>query len=220
MTHDEIQSEYVDKMGSELGRLAHELRDQLSWLERKWAEFEELYMKGEGRIELLNRAASNFFYFLQQLMYEDAMLHLARLTDPAKTNSHENLTVLQLAVAVPDPKFQAKVDDATRDVLTKCQFARDWRNKKIAHSDLKVFRAGHAKSLPSVKKTDVDDAIESLLTLLASVDAHYGIPHSISAGDPWGAKSLLDYLEQGDRSIEAEYQASLSHDHLRRSARR
>jgi hypothetical protein len=72
-------------MGPELGSLYHELEEEVDWLQQKWNEFRELFAKGAERIELLNTVAPNFFYMLHKLMFEDAMLHLCRLTDSSQT---------------------------------------------------------------------------------------------------------------------------------------
>ncbi len=91
MTDEELGAEYVRVMGSDLGQLCGELRDDVDWLRRKWSNFQELFGKGQERIDLLNRAASNFFYFLHRLFFEDAMLHLCRLSDPPKTTPYLRL---------------------------------------------------------------------------------------------------------------------------------
>ncbi len=60
LTDDELHAEYVRVMGSDLGQLCHELQNDLVWLGHKWSEFQELFARGPERIELLNKAASNF----------------------------------------------------------------------------------------------------------------------------------------------------------------
>jgi hypothetical protein len=79
---EKLLAEYVQAMGADLGTLCHELRNEVEWLQFKWSEFQELFEKGAQRIDLLNTVASKFFYFLHKLLFEDAMLHLCRLTDP------------------------------------------------------------------------------------------------------------------------------------------
>jgi hypothetical protein len=72
--HEDEREEYVRLRGTDLGGLFHELKLKEEWLRDKWAVFAELFEKGSERIDLLNRTASNFFYFLGKLLYEDAML--------------------------------------------------------------------------------------------------------------------------------------------------
>jgi AbiU2 len=204
--HEGIRSEYVRAMGADIGRLCHEVRDDLEWLRHKWSEFQQLFDKGQERIELLNKVASNFFYFLNKLLFEDAMLHLCRLTDPAETMGHANLTLMRLAESIPDQDFRAHVGKDADEVRRKCEFARKWRDKRLAHTDLTSFRNEHASPLPSVTSKNIEDALQSMRAMLDSVEQHYGLPPSLSFPDPWGARSLVHYLEEAIRAREAENQ--------------
>jgi AbiU2 len=197
-TNDEVRDEYVQVMGPDLGNYYHELRNQFEWLRHKWNEFQELFERGPERIELLNTVASNFFYFLQKLMYEDAMLHLSRLTDPPKTKvggqQCENLTVMGLAEKISVPSLKAKVQVEAEKVWTNCDFARDWRNKQLAHTDLATLRTSNA-ILPGVDSAKIKDALKSMHTLLSHVEEYYHRPPIAFLADPWGAESLVHYLE-------------------------
>jgi hypothetical protein len=207
LTNEELRAEYVRVMGPDLGRLCHEVRDDLGWLGHKWSQFQELFGKGPERIALLNRVASNFFYFLRKLLFEDAMLHLCRLTDPPRTQYHESLTLMRLAKSIPDEDFRAQVRKDGEEVQKKCEFARKWRNRRLAHTDLMSLRNEHASPLPSVTSKNVEDALESMRILLNSVELHYGLPECALVGpDPWGARSLAHYLEEAVRAEENENQ--------------
>ncbi len=203
-TNGESRAEYARVMGCDLGCLSRELRDQLVWLQHKWSEFEELFGKAPERIELLNKVASNFFYFLHKLLFEDAMPHLCRLTDPPRTGHHESLTLMRLADSIPDEDFRAQVRKDAEEVRKKCEFARKWRNKRLAHTDLNSLRNEHVSPLPGVTSKNVEDALESFRALLDSVEQHYGLPPSLLYPDPWGAKSLVHYLEEAVRAKDSE----------------
>jgi len=194
LTDDELRTEYVGKMGSDLGQLCHELRNEVNWLRHKWAEFQELFDRGAERIELLNTVASNFFYLLQSLFFEDAMLHMCRLSDPPEVSGHANLTMMRLPGLISDPALKAHVEAAAQQVRASSGFAREWRNKWLAHADLATHRSGHASSLPKVEGQNVLEALEALHDLLNSIERHYGIPPYGRIADPWGAKALMNYL--------------------------
>ena len=111
----EVRAQYVEAMGSDLGDLCHELRNDLTWLQQKWSEFRELFGHGPERIELLNSVSSSFVYFLHVLMFEDAMLHLARLTDSSNTfgrSDRANLTVMRLPESISEPALKNHVEAA------------------------------------------------------------------------------------------------------------
>jgi hypothetical protein len=189
-----------------LTQLYDELLDDFDWLRRKWSEFQELYGKGQERIDVLNAAASNFFYLLQQVFFENAMLHLSRLTDRPRMAGHETLSILALPDLISDPTLKAAVQAKVAVVQDRCEFARAWRDRHIAHKDLQVLRQGHASTLPQVDGTKVDDAIKSLRELLLLIGDHYGRPHTMLGPDPWGAKSLVSYLKRAKRAIDEERQ--------------
>ncbi len=205
LTNEELRAEYVRVMGRDLGCLCYELRGELDWLRHKWSEFQEIFEQGTERIDLLNRVASNFFYFLHKLLFEDAMLHLCCLTDPPKTLGYTNLTLMSLADLMPDDEsFSSQVQNHAKEVRNKCEFAHKWRNKRLAHIDLLTLRKEQSSPLPGVMSRNVEDALKAMSTLLDSVEQHYGLPQSVSFHDPWGARSLVHYLERAIRAIDSE----------------
>lgn len=197
MTDDELRAEYVRAMGPDLGQLFHMLRSELWWLRYKWNVFQELFEKGPERINLLDRVAVNFFYLLRQLLYENVMLHLARLTDNPKIKGRETLTIKRLAPLIPDEALRICVRTAEQEVLEKCGFARAWRNKWLAHTDLAISRNRHTLDLPSVEGKNIEGSLRSICALLNSVEEHYHLRPSLSMlSDPWGAESLVHHLEK------------------------
>lgn len=201
--------EYISLMGPQLGLLCYELRQDVDWLQNKWTEFQELFSKGEERITLLNTVASNFFWFLRKMMFEDAMLHLCRLTDPPETRIHtakkvlirKNLTAMALPNAICDAAFRDLVKSHTQTCKQNCEFARQVRNRLIAHSDFES--AQRAGSGPQIFRSHVEEAIKSLRALVWLVEEHYGYPPSLLLKDPFGASSLIFYLERATRGAGA-----------------
>ena len=202
--YGEERAEYVRVMGSELGPLCHELQDDFGWLRHKWREFEELFGKGGERVELLNSVASNFFYFLNKVFFEDAILHLCRLTDPPRSAGRDTLSILSLVDLISDATLKACVKTKAELAQNSCGFAREWRNQKLAHTDLWTLRNGRASTLQSVTAKDIENAIKSIRDVLNSVEDHYSRPHSIPGPDPWGSKSLIHYLERSVRREKIE----------------
>jgi len=200
--------QYIRAMGPQLGQLCQELQDDFDWLRHKWSEFRELFGRGQGRIDLLNLVASNFFFFLHRLLFEDAMLHLCRLTDPPKTRlrqgDRENLTVMALAEMIADPALKASVQTNTEQLRKDCEFARKWRNRRLAHTDLTTLRQGHALGLPSVTSANIENALKSIDDLLTQVTDHYGLPHFVLGPNPWGAKALAYHLDRANRAVNDE----------------
>ncbi len=203
-TPDAERDEYIRVMGPELGQVCHELQNDFGWLVHKWLEHKELYRRGQERIDLLNSVASNFFYFLNKLLFEDAMLHLCRLTDPPRSCGKNTLTVRRLAELVSEPTLKNVVQTKADHAKNSCDFARKWRNQRLAHTDLETLRTGHAAILPSVNASNIEDAMNAISDVIGSVEAHYGRPHSITISDPWGSKSLVGYLKHSKKLRDQE----------------
>jgi len=192
-------------MGPELGSLYHELEEEVDWLQQKWNEFRDLFAKGPERLELLNTVAPNFFYMLHKLMFEDAILHLCRLTDSAQTRirvgkkaeTRHNLSVMALADLISDDALKDRVNAQSIQVKKNCEFAREPRNRRLAHADLGSFRGGAEG--PKILSKHVEDALKSMHEVLGSIRQYYGYPPSVLVKDPFGAKSLLYYLESAVR---------------------
>ncbi|PYT82947.1 MAG: hypothetical protein DMG40_04830 [Acidobacteria bacterium] len=212
ITDEELRDEYVRAMGPRLGLLCSELQNDYVWLQRKWSNFQELFGKGQKRIDLLNRAASNFFYFLHRLLLEDAMLHLCRLSDPPKTKlrsgDRENLSVLAIAPMITAPELKAAVRAETLEVRKKCEFARKWRNRRLAHTDMIQRAKGQGLALPEVTSTDIENALDAIGNLITLVEDHYDLPRTLLVSDPWGATSLVRYLQKADEAIEKQREQS------------
>jgi hypothetical protein len=190
----------MNHMRPEVEALYRKLDLDMGWLFHKWGEFQELYAKGEERIDLLNSTASNFFYFNHQLMFENMMLHLSRLTDPAQTRSQINLTLESLIEALDDTEaeLKGKLRTAIDKVQHACKFARKWRHKRIAHTDR------HISTLPSVNAEDLKNALAAVRDFMNCVEEYYSLPRSVFANDPWGAKSLVHFLKVAVRAQEDE----------------
>lgn len=131
------------------------------------------------------------------------MLHLCRLTDPAEIKGRKNLTVMALTENIIDPAFKVRVQLSVEEVQKNSEFARKWRNRRLAHADLQTFRKG----LPPVDSANIDTALKSIGSLLALIEDHFGLPHFALMRDPWGAKSLVYWLERTKRAIDDERQS-------------
>ena len=200
-TEDQLRAEYVVAMGPDLGQWYYELERELDWPRQKWSVFQDLFDKGSERIEMLNTVASNFFHILHRFLFEDAMLHLCRLTDPPKTGSYQNLTMMSLSERISEATLKASVSTAADRVKKGCEFARQWRHKRLAHTDLEVFRTGNT-GLPAVESKDIENALLSMSSLLNLIREHYDLSPAFLGADSWGAEPLIRCLEEGVRATE------------------
>ena len=103
-TPQEARAEHIRIMGEDLGSLYDALWQEVAGLYGKWSEYVALFGTRESRVDLLNQAAPSFFRIVQDSLWEDVLLHIARLTDPPKSAGKSNLTVQRLTSAIDYPE--------------------------------------------------------------------------------------------------------------------
>src|SRR5262249_17735938 len=150
-TASESKTECISKMGEPLGSLYWGLWQHLALTYAHWNDYVELYGTKETRIALLNSAAPQFFRMVQDDLWEMSLLHLTRITDPAYSfgkKDKANLSIQALAEHVTDASLKTEVEKAVADALNATEFARAWRNRHIAHKDLKLALDQPTSALP------------------------------------------------------------------------
>ncbi len=195
-------------LGETLGPLYTSLSSEVSWLHLKWNQHRILFESPE-RIELLNRVAGNFFRVIQRVLFEDIVLHIARLTDPPRSpgkGEKNNLTLLRLATAVPET-LASEIRNLLDQTESHAEFAKDWRNRHLAHRDLELAMDERATPLSRVTCESVGIAIASMGAVLNKIEDHFwhgtvAFEHIIARDD---AEALAFYLKY---AVDAE-----SHEH-------
>jgi len=173
LTAGEVREEHLASMGPHLGPVYNALWNEVAWLHAKWHEYKELYGEKPPRLELLNRASGFFFRIVQDTLWENTLLHLARLTDPSRSAGRQNLTVLQLPSLVNDPGLREQLEALLTEAKSKAEFARDWRNRHIAHRDLDKALGKGAEPLAAASRNHVDEALRALAAGLNRVNTFY-----------------------------------------------
>lgn len=197
-TAEQVRAEYLDRLGPKLGPVFSELKDDLAWLQLKWAEYRELFGESPERIDLLNAAAGLFFRILQDTLWEDALLHLCRLTDPGSMRGKQNLTIQALPGLCDDSALKTEVARLIEEAIAKVSFARDWRNRRIGHRDLGVA-LGVATPLAAGSRGDVSEALSAIHAVVNHI--HETLLDATLANEvlapPTGAEALLYVIRDG-----------------------
>jgi hypothetical protein len=203
---DEAKNANVAKMGNELGELYSALWQDVANLHFDWREYVELFGAKSTRIDLMNETAPHFFRLVQDRLWETTLLHLARLTDsaesPGKGGERTNLTIKALPELIDDAEFKDRLIKLIDDAMKLTGFARDWRNRRIAHRDLKLVLEQSTAPLADASRQDVKKALSAIATVLNEVAGHYTASHTaFDFGGPLGgAVSLLYVLGFGLRA--------------------
>ena len=196
-------------MGEGLGTIYDALWQQIAWVHAKWSEFVVVFGTKESRIELLNKTAPSFFHLVQDSLWENVLLHVARLTDPPTTGKKQNLTIKRLPGLIDHEETRAKVEELVGVALSTTGFARDWRNRHIAHSDLDLSISDTATALEFASRQKVNEALQALANVLNAISSHY-LESTSFFDDPIGDGLALLYVI--DDGIAAD---KLRHEQLR-----
>ena len=79
---EDIREHYRKQLGTEIGDALHGLRNQWAWSVVRRDEFRELFTRAED-VSLLNAlTGGGFTWDIQQILWEDLLLRVCRLTDP------------------------------------------------------------------------------------------------------------------------------------------
>ena len=200
---EEMKEKNIAAMGKALGEQYSELWQEVADVYGKWGEYVVLFGSKPSRIDLLNRAARSYFWVLQNTLWEDLLLHVARMMDTRR----EALSFHKLYIY--HPATNAKYKDAYKVAEAKTAFCRDWRNRRIAHRNAELS-LGRATPLTEGSRADLSSALQSLVDLLNIVSHHYlqttsafHYDHAIE-----GAEQLLYVLDDGLK-VEEERKARL-----------
>jgi hypothetical protein len=170
---EEVKQQHIERMGKDLGSIYNQLCNELAWLYIKWNQYVELYGTKPSRIDLTNQAAPLLFRIVQDTLWEDTLLHIAKLTDPPKTVGKSNLTILLLPNLVEKGKISSHVDNLCSLAVAKADFCRDWRNRHIAHIDLHLAMKEGVEALLPASRSKVKDCLSAIAEVLNAVNSHY-----------------------------------------------
>jgi hypothetical protein len=192
--------------GESLANLHAALEMELVWFHAKWRQFEEVFAAPPADIEVLNATAPDFFVQARDALIDDVLLSLCRITDPPKSGMFDNFSIGQLAKhadvqALPD--LAHDVASLTGKADSHVEFARQRRNKRLAHSDLPTALRSEDNPLLPYKRSDVKAALIAISEVVSRVQRHLTggdgyYDDSIGFGD---GHRLFQYLRAG---IEAE----------------
>lgn len=170
---EEVEQERSQVLGPQLGPLFHALHDEFAWLQMKWQEYRKLFAHTRERVELLNQTARTFFWILQDVLWKDVLLHLARLVDASSTGRKTNLTIQALPASIADPTLAADVERLVGEAVARCDFAKDWRNRSLAHNDLNLRLDRATQPLEGVSREHVETALKAVADVLNRIELHY-----------------------------------------------
>jgi len=199
LTYEESKQKCIDAMGEEFGSIYHTLSNELAWLYIKWSEYVELFGTKPSRIDLLNQASRLFFRIVQDTLWENTLLHITRLTAKPTSCGKDNLTICRLPNYIDDEEYKTKINDLINIAVEKSDFCKDWRDRRIAHTDLSLAMCEDAEDLKPASRKKVKEVLKSISDVLNTVSELFTNSSELfeCISNPNGAVSLLYVLDDG-----------------------
>jgi AbiU2 len=207
----DVSANVITAMGPELGLVFNALWNDAVELHHRWNEYVALFGKGTGRIKILNDSASSFFGLIQRDMWHQTLLQISRMTDPPKSVGKLNVSLSRLPALVRGD-LKDEIESLVEVSKQKAAFAKDWRNRSLAHSDHELAIEKSARPLSPASNSDVEAVLEAIGACLNAVDVAYRDTTTwwkpVSPMD--GADTLLYILRAGDAAKQKELSMLLS----------
>ncbi len=203
MTHqtpEQVKEELIEHMGQEVGEVFFLLKQELFRIYVQWNEYMEAFGTKEDRVNMLNQAAGGFFKCVQDALWSNIILGLCRVTDPAQTGKNQNLSLDSLRHLV-EYELSTQINQPMSAVKDKTKFARDWRNRHYAHSDLRLAKDETATPLEPASRKHVIEALDAIVSVMDEVEYHYMNRRTLysEAMNQQNVVALLSVLDDGFR---------------------
>jgi hypothetical protein len=198
---DEVRADYISSMGDDLGASFYELYRKLVELHVLWQQYRQLFGDEPETVQLLNRTSGLFFKIVQDELWDSVLLGVSRMTDPPATGKNKNLTIQSLPPLITDSVLQAEVQVLCDKALAAAEFAREHRNKRIAHQDHNYLSNRSSNPLSGISRTLVEEMLAALRAVLNRLDTHFrdGPVMYEDFVDESGARLLVHKLKRLER---------------------
>ncbi|WP_033472342.1 hypothetical protein [Bordetella bronchiseptica] len=198
---EEIREGYISTMGHELGANFHELSRKLIELHIVWQQYRQLFGDGPETVHLLNRTSGLFFKIVQDELWDSVLLGVSRMTDQPQIGKRRNLTVQSLPALVGDSTLRSEIQALCDKALTSAAFAREHRNKRIAHQDHDYLSKRSSNPLSGVSRASVEEMLAALRAVLNRLNNHFRDSTVMYEDfvDESGARLLIHKLKKLER---------------------
>jgi hypothetical protein len=199
------------------------LKSELIWLHGRWIIFEQLYGASPERVEMLNQIASTYFFVTQEVLLNDILISIGRLTDKPRLGKNDNLSIGQIASRLDNikyPELTTRLEEHMNYIETLCKPIRAHRNKKLAHRDFDLALK-NAEPLPTITIKAIKDTLEVIRIFMNECEVYFR--DSETAYEAFAMKadgnSLISSLKKAVAYDELEEQGFVERGYWRRKSR-
>lgn len=170
-TAEDTRQRFIDRLGSEFGDYFFHLDQSVIGLVSLWDVYRSLFGTNKERVDLLNQASGYVTRTIQDSLHERIVLGICQVSDPYVSKGRRNVTVSGLPEFVTAPEHRAAMLPMIDAVRASTSFARDLRNKMIAHADLEAVTGSYAVDYSTRER--IVAAIRSVIVPLRYVHFQY-----------------------------------------------
>lgn len=192
---EEASQNYIATLGREFGEFFFHLDQSVVGLVSIWDVYRALFGTNKERVDLLNSASGYVTRTFQDSLHERIILGICQVSDPPGSGTRKNVTVHGLSTYLSDARHRAEIEILLLEVETKTFFARELRNKLIAHSDLATVSGSRVIDFSS--RTKIVDAIQSIIKPLRYVHRQLFDTHKLYHPITEGTHGFLECVFLG-----------------------
>ncbi len=171
LSGDSALEYYEEQFGKEFGSVYYKLFNVWAYVFVKTKEFRLLF-SNRGNVDLINVVGGRFFGSIQDVLFNDILLQLTRITDKVELGRNKNLSIRMLPGFLNDCEMKKKVSELVEEAVEATEFARNWRNKRIAHMDHDFHMDSESNPLEPASLERVQNALDAIHTVLNTVTSH------------------------------------------------
>ena len=180
-TGQDNRAQFIGELGSVVGDEYYKLYSY--WVDARFQLEEYKKLFGDRvTVEMLNAVGAQFFGNIQQIMLDNLILHITRLTDSPKTGSYRNLSIESLQIRIEndanirnpqrfrDSESRTELSQLVKDAQDTADFARLHRNKRLAHLDRDTIMGyKSAEPLSPIDFNELERALDSIFEVVRFV---------------------------------------------------
>lgn len=142
------------------------LKNEVAELYLILAQCRQLYADTDT-VAMLNEVSGVFFRIVQVQFVNALLLGISRLTDPVHTAGKQNVSIYLLSSVVEEESVKREIDKLCKEVKLASKFARENRNKRLAHLDAGHYFNKVSSPLDMVTFAKIEKALAAIERVVA-----------------------------------------------------
>ena len=169
-------------------------REECIWLRCCYNTYHGLYESGSEVTDILSSVAKIFFGDLNRILIEYCWLQICKITDPAKSQGRENLTMKHIdSLLAENGLMTDKIKCCSQSILRYSEQLRTARNRLVSHLDKQSVMNG--SPIGQHGRDEVEAFFEHLQEYVDAVGTTVGVgPLDFRASS--GPGDVTDFLRK------------------------